>query len=176
MLSSCRKDLQPRQPRFAARPDPQGSLSQGFFDQPPLRRLKAKTPGRDYSPTVPILASIDQLAIPTRFDGMSIVLANQGLADFNTPKPESSGLLQFAVREFLREAVEFDMVLIDCPPNLYRCSWTALLASDFVVIPVPPEDFGTRLRAVHQTIEQAREANPGLRRLGISSLAATAAC
>ena len=76
-------------------------------------------------------------------------------------------MLQFAVREFLREAVEFDIVLIDCPPNLYRCSWTALVAADYVVIPVPPEDFGTQgLRAVHQTIEQARKLNPELRRLG----------
>ncbi len=76
-------------------------------------------------------------------------------------------MLQFSVREFLREAAEFDIVLIDCPPNLYRCSWTALVASDYVLIPVPPEDFGTQgLRAVHQTIEQARKLNPGLRRLG----------
>jgi chromosome partitioning protein len=57
--------------------------------------------------------------------------------------------------------------LIDCPPNLYQCSWNALLASDYVVIPVPPEDFGAQgLRAVHQAIGNARRLNPRLRLLG----------
>ena len=36
----------------------------------------------------------------------------------------------------------FDLILIDCPPNLYQCRWNALLASNFVVIPVPPEGIG----------------------------------
>jgi chromosome partitioning protein len=77
-------------------------------------------------------------------------------------------MFQHLIREFLQEhAASFDIVLIDCPPNLYRCSWTAMIASDHVVIPVPPEDFGTQgLRAVHQTIDQARRLNPRLRRLG----------
>ena len=42
-----------------------------------------------------------------------------------------------------------------------------MLASDFVVIPVPPEDFGTQgLRAVHQAVEEIRQLNPSIRRLG----------
>lgn len=147
--------------------DPQGSLSQGFFGSAAIENLHASsTVARLFSEGA-YFASVDQLAIPTPFEGISIVLANQELADFNTQRPEESGLLQYAVREFIREAVEYDIVLIDCPPNLYRCSWTALIASDYVVIPVPPEDFGTQgLRAVHQTIEQARKLTPGLRRLG----------
>ena len=52
---------------------------------------------------------------------------------------------QFVMQQFLREeASAFDIVLIDCPPNLYRCSWTAMIAADYVIIPVPPEDFGTQ--------------------------------
>lgn len=147
--------------------DPQGSLGQGFFGSVAIESLDAhNTAARLFSEGA-YFASVDQLAVPTPFSGISIVLANQELANFNTPNPESSGLLQYAVREFVRESVEYDVVLIDCPPNLYRCSWTALVASDFVIIPVPPEDFGTQgLRAVHQTIEQARKLTPGLRRLG----------
>ena len=45
--------------------------------------------------------------------------------------------------------------------------WNALLAADRVVIPVPPEDFGTQgLRPVHQAIENARLLNPRLELLG----------
>jgi chromosome partitioning protein len=104
----------------------------------------------------------------TEFAPIAICPANQHLAAFNTPTPETTGMFQYVVREFLQdEAGDYDMILIDCPPNLYRCSWTAMVASDYVIIPVPPEDFGTQgLRAVHQTIEQARKLNPKLRRMG----------
>ena len=67
----------------------------------------------------------------------------------------------------VRELDLFDFVLIDCPPNLYQCSWNALVAADFVVVPVPPEDFGTQgLRVVHQAIQNARILNPKLQLLG----------
>jgi chromosome partitioning protein len=50
---------------------------------------------------------------------------------------------------------------------LYACTWNALLAADRVVIPVPPEDFGTQgLRAVQQAIEAGRGLNPRLGLLG----------
>ena len=79
--------------------------------------------------------------------------ANQLLARFNTPCPDSTGMSQYVLAEFVEAQTAFDIVLLDCPPNLYRCSWTAMVAADGVVIPVPPEDFGTQgLRAVHQAI------------------------
>jgi chromosome partitioning protein len=74
---------------------------------------------------------------------------------------------QFALASFLESVTGFDLVLIDCPPNLYQCSWNALLASRFVVIPVPPEDFATQgLRAIHQAIEHARLVNTSLQLFG----------
>jgi chromosome partitioning protein len=103
----------------------------------------------------------------TPFEGIHICPANQTLAEFNTPCPEASGLSQFSLREFVEAQDGIDIILIDCPPNLYRCAWTAMIAADWAVIPVNPEDFGTQgLRAVHQAIEHARVLNPGLRRLG----------
>jgi chromosome partitioning protein len=105
--------------------------------------------------------------MPTEFPGISIIAANQYLAQHNVPSPEHCGLKQFVLRQLLDELPQPDIVLIDCPPNLYLCSWNAMLASDYVVIPVPPEDFGTQgLRTVHQAIDQARQLNPTLRRLG----------
>jgi len=107
------------------------------------------------------------LVQPTNFDGIFVCPTNQQLAPFNTPCPEREGVSQFALREFIEEQPAFDVVLIDCPPNLYRCSWAAMVAADWVVIPVPPEDFGTQgLRAVHQAVRNARVLNPSLRRLG----------
>src|SRR5262249_47523438 len=74
-----------------------------------------------------------------------------------------------ALRDFLGEVKGgFDLVLVDCPPNLHLCSWAALVASDFVVVPVIPEDFSSQgLIYVQQAIDQAMtRKNPRLRLLG----------
>lgn len=146
--------------------DPQGSLSQGFFGSAQVEGLAARE----------TLAALfddsfvpDPGALPVRtpFENLSVVCANQTLAPFNTPSPERTGLRQYALREFLRSLAGFDLILIDCPPNLYACSWNAMLAADHVVVPVPPEDFGTQgLRVVHQAVENARTLNPTLNLLG----------
>lgn len=147
--------------------DPQGSLSRGFFGAERVEGLQ---------PAETLAALFDRdcgfldpknLIRPTGIDGISIVPANQHLAPFNAPSPERCGTQQYALRDLLDDVSSFDVVLIDCPPNLYLCSWAAMISSDLVLIPVPPEDFGTQgLRAVHQCIDHARVLNPGLRRLG----------
>jgi chromosome partitioning protein len=146
--------------------DPQGSLSQGFFGSSTVEQLTARETIASVfdDEQIPISAS---LLMPTSFKGLSVIRANQTLAPFNIPSPERSGMRQYAVQCLLAEVTEPDFVLIDCPPNLYQCSWNALLASDFVVVPVPPEDFATQgLRTIHQAIDQAAKLRPHLRLLG----------
>jgi len=147
--------------------DPQGSLSQAFLGSSTVEQL---------SPARTVAALFDDnrfvsdplnLLVPTGFENIVLLPANQHLSVFNRPAPEDDGMGQFALRNLLDGFADFDLVLIDCPPNLYACSWAAMVASDFVIIPVPPEDFGTQgLRSVHQAIEQARILNPSLRRMG----------
>jgi chromosome partitioning protein len=148
--------------------DPQGSLSQGFLGPALVESLPADQTVAILFDEASYLADRNHLIRKTQFERIFLCPANQCLAPFNSPAPETGGIFQHLLREFLQEFADgFDVVLIDCPPNLYRCSWTAMVASDHVIIPVPPEDFGTQgLRAVHQTLEQARGLNPGLRRLG----------
>lgn len=148
--------------------DPQGSLSQGYFGPAVVENLPAPKTVALLFDEMPSFADYSALIQPTPYERIAICPANQHLAKFNSPTPESTGMLQHVLREFLEEAAaDFDVVLIDCPPNLYRCSWVAMVAASHVLIPVPPEDFGTQgLRAVHQALEQARKLNPSLRRLG----------
>lgn len=147
--------------------DPQGSLSQGFLGSEFVESLSSDQTMAMLFDERSYFESRDHLLHPTPFDRITICPANQTLAPFNAPEPETTGMLQYAIREFLTEEQDFDVVLIDCPPNLYRCSWTSMVAADYVLIPVPPEDFGTQgLRAVHQCVQQARRLNPDLRRLG----------
>lgn len=114
--------------------DPQGSLSQGFFgssvveDLPAGQTLAALFDDRHF------LSAESELVRPTDFDRISICPANHHLASFNTPAPEATGMFQYVIREFIRGLTGFEMVLIDCPPNLYRCTWTALIAADYALI------------------------------------------
>ena len=146
--------------------DPQGSLSQGFFGSSLVECLEPQETLAALFLDQTFMA-LEALYASTSLENITIVRSNQHLAAHNTPCPETTGLRQFALQTCLARLADFDLVLIDCPPNLYQCSWNALVAADFVLIPVPPEDFGTQgLRPVHQAIESARLLNPRLGLLG----------
>jgi chromosome partitioning protein len=147
--------------------DPQGSLSQGFLGSATAENLPASATLAALFDDEYGFTDFKTLPQKTEFDRISIIPSNQHLAQHNRPVPENEGLKQFAVRELLETVTGYDFILIDCPPNLYLCSWASMVAADFVVIPVPPEDFGTQgLRTVHQAVDNVRKLNPNLRRLG----------
>jgi chromosome partitioning protein len=147
--------------------DPQGSISQGFFGSAAVEQFGIENSVAALFDETWQFADLNSLVHKTRFDRIDVCPANQCLSHYNAQNPEDVGMLQYALREFIEEQTAYDIVLIDCPPNLYRCTWTSLIAADWVIIPVTPEDFGTQgLRAVHQAIENARTLNPELRRLG----------
>jgi chromosome partitioning protein len=89
----------------------------------------------------------EDLIVPTEFDGISIIPGSNDLEDYNVPRPAETGELQLSLRRFLKEARSrnlADVYLLDCPPTLSLCSWSALLAADFVVVPVQAEDYGAQ--------------------------------
>ncbi len=147
--------------------DPQGSLSKGFWGPQKIEELElCHTVAALFDESL-YASDVRPLFQPTLFERIMFVPANDHLKRFNHPVPEETGMRQYMLREFVDRLEGFDLVLIDCPPNLYTCSWNAMVASDYVVIPVPPEDFGTQgLRPVHRAINQVRTLNPSLRRLG----------
>lgn len=147
--------------------DPQGSLSQGFLGSSTVEGLAADETVAALFEESWGFADWKRLIYRTQFECIDLCPANQTLANFNSPQPEEFGLSQYSLREFVSEQDAYDIVLIDCPPNLFRCSWSAMIASRWIIIPVTPEDFGTQgLRAVHQAIDHARLLNTELQRLG----------
>lgn len=147
--------------------DPQASLSNGFFGSAAVESLAASETLAAIFDEDHYLASPQALVVPTQFDRLSIVRANQLLAPHNVPQPERLGLKQYALREFLNSLCAYDVCVIDCPPNIYGCSWTAMIAASATAIPVPPEDPAAQgLRVVHQAIDNARLLNPNLLLLG----------
>lgn len=148
--------------------DPQGSLSQAFFGSQHVEWLEShETLASLFDDNLAYSRCASRLARQTAWQNLFLVCANQTLAPHNGPCPEQAGLRQYAVVQYLEVAGDFDFALLDCPPNLYQCSWNALLAADHVIVPVPPEDFGAQgLRAVHQAIQHATLLNPRLQLLG----------
>jgi chromosome partitioning protein len=146
--------------------DPQSSLTQGFFGPDVLRSLDPSRtvaalfdPGADPAP--------EQVIRPTPIDGVSIVPGSEHEWNY-TPRsgwgPSLPGLRDLVVSV----RGEYDVALIDCPPNLGLCSWAALSASDAVIVPLQAEDYGAQgILAIRRAIAGVREsARPSLALLG----------
>lgn len=147
--------------------DPQASLTQGLLGAktalslPPERTIASLFhEHREPDP--------GDFIHPTRFPNLYLAAASTALNQFNLPGPENYPQQNGALALFLAAAARaFDVILIDCPPNLNLCSWTALLAVRGVVIPVVPEDYGAQgIIHVNELITRARGTNPRLKLLG----------
>jgi chromosome partitioning protein len=147
--------------------DPQSSLTQGLFGPQATR---------DLDPVETMAAAYSGVAVPeqiirrTEIAGIDLVPGSRHAMKFNNAEPWAAERdLQLGIREVV-EAVRdrYDLVLIDCPPNLHLCSWAALVASDFVVVPLQPEDYGSQgIVDVQESVALVAElANPGLEILG----------
>ena len=101
--------------------DPQGSLSNGFFGSDLIENLaKEETLAVVFDPDR-LSPPAEALVVPTSIPGLSIVRANECLDDYNKSSPENLGMQQYVLSAFLEEletTSRFDIVLLDCPPNL----------------------------------------------------------
>lgn len=148
--------------------DPQASLTQGFWGPAATRALPAeKTIAAVYRGDLPFP---DQVIRETPVANVSLVPGSRHATEFNVPMPHRLGRdEQGCLREFLQEVRDgYDLVLIDCPPNLHLCSWASLAASDCLVVPLKPEDYGAQgIIEVNESVQLVRSSiNPGLRMLG----------
>jgi chromosome partitioning protein len=148
--------------------DPQASLTQGFWGPEATRQVvRANSVAGLYDPdTMPIP---EALIRPTGLDGVSIVAGSKHLTRFNMIPPEEWSDSEHGMREFLNEVRDdFDLILVDCPPNLHLCSWAALVAADFLVVPLQAEDYGAQgLEPVQEAMTEVQNGpNPALRLAG----------
>jgi chromosome partitioning protein len=149
--------------------DPQSSLTQGLLGP-------EEAMGLDPSGTIAAIysgdfARVDEVIRPTAFPGLDLLPGSEHAARYNDGAPhEKPWELQACLSGAMAElSARYDHVLIDCPPNLNLCSWAALSAADWVLIPVQPEDYGAQgLPQVNRSIELVRRvANPRLAVLGL---------
>ncbi len=107
---------------------------------------------------------VRDVAIPVR-PHLRIVPANLAMADIETGvamKRNGDLALRLAMRER-----DWDICIIDCPPNLGKVTYNALTAADWLLVPVDSAKWGLQgLDMLMQTAEDARLQNPSLRLLG----------
>jgi chromosome partitioning protein len=147
--------------------DPQASLTQGFWGPDAMRSLPRRaTIAALFDDGIP--PEPGEIIRKTDFAGVDIVPGSEYLNSHNLPDPEDDPR-QVVLRDLVEEVRErYDVVLIDCPPNLCLCSWSALVAGDGVVVPLQAEDYGAQgILSIQRAVARAhREANPRLALLG----------
>ena len=113
----------------------------------------------------------EDLVRPLPFPNLELLPNTEHSARFNLAEPHARPWSeQIALVEIMRVLdPRYDIVLVDCPPNLYLATWAALAASDALIIPVQPEDYGIQgLSAVERSINLVRATvNPRLAMLGV---------
>jgi chromosome partitioning protein len=148
--------------------DPQASLTQGFWGPDATRRVgRAEGVAALYDDALTPIPEV--LIRATGFDRISIVPGSRALTPYNMLPREDWPGQEGGIRDFMAEARDaFDLVLIDCPPNLHLCSWAALVASDALVVPLSPEDYGAQgIADVQESASLVKAGpNPGLRLAG----------
>jgi chromosome partitioning protein len=148
--------------------DPQSSLSQGLMGPATVRELDpGETVAAIHARERPYPEAVIR---PTSIGGLDLLPGSRASTRFNVPNPEQAEPgQQECLRDFLRDVqADYDLVLIDCPPNLHLCSWAALVASDHLIVPLQPEDYGAQgIIDVRESVELVRATiNPHLKLLG----------
>jgi chromosome partitioning protein len=112
---------------------------------------------------------IIEVVAPTSVKNLSVIPFDAGLAKTEDLLGTRMGK-EFILRDALRAArTHFDVIVIDCPPNLGNLTVNGLVASDTVLIPCDPSPLA--LNGVHTVIETismiAGRLNPEIDILGV---------
>lgn len=145
--------------------DPQGNASTGFGVAPSERKLTSYDLLLEQ-------AGLQDVIRTTSFPNVWIVPSNSDLASADielVSNEKRSFLLRDALRNVDVLGLDFDFVLVDCPPSLSLLTVNALVACDAVLVPLQSEFFALEgLSQLMLTIRDIRKtANPDLRIEGV---------
>jgi chromosome partitioning protein len=150
--------------------DSQASLTCGMLGTDSEQIPASETVAAIYAGRDPLPSDVIRSA---NIPGVDLVPGSIAAASFNLPDPHEAPIeVQGRLRAFLDEVRgegEYDLVIIDNPPNLSQATWSALVASDYSFTPCVPENYGvSSLSPVLNVLAQvAAGPNPDLVNLGV---------
>lgn len=140
--------------------DPQANLSQSLGIEAP-------------SPTV-YDAMIDDIELPYILTDIGLYLCPADLflskAEANLyAEPDGYFKVKTSIQKLTQTSVNFDFILLDCPPSLGILTSNAFIASDYVLIPVQSQFLATKgLETILEVVKKiSNSINPNLKLLGL---------
>lgn len=98
---------------------------------------------------------------------MHVVAAGVSLADVELAMAKSENRFNH-LQAFANHFAQYDFVLIDCPPSLSLLTLNALIASDYIIVPMQMDVLALRgLDSMLETVKKVNQINPTLEVLGI---------
>lgn len=74
---------------------------------------------------------------------------------------------QFRLKDALGELAEYDLVILDCPPTLGMTLTQALLAANYIIVPIAADFYSHEgVVDLNDTLQKAKRGNPQLEVLG----------
>lgn len=142
--------------------DQQGSLSSSFLEN--IHSISPVVTDILRDDQVPTQASIHA----TKYPEIDILPANLSLADLETNLISERDSHYYLADKLGEIQNQYDVVLIDSPPNLGLATWSVLTASNGIIVPLEAQDYSVKGTGyVHGLIRSVkRRANPDLRIIG----------
>ena len=114
----------------------------------------------------------DELVVHTDVEGLDVLPASEDLWALDLEAAGGEGGRSYLTLRDMREAVEedgaYDVMVIDCPPNLSAACVSAILASDAVIIPVLSDACSaTGVADLMEQIDSLRYIRPEIRVAGV---------
>lgn len=112
---------------------------------------------------------VSQLIRSTQFDQIDLICGSDALDLYNGPVDDLPSERQLVLKHFLDTVrPDYDIILIDNPPNLQLCTYSSLAASDFAYCITKPQEYDVQgvvpvQRAVDRVLQST---NPKLRFVG----------
>lgn len=114
--------------------------------------------------------SPDTTITKTPFDNLYIIPAARRLSNIEKKLIDMGHEGFFVLKQCLKPIRNnFDFIIMDCPPSGEKIKENALTASDYVILPVIPDDFAIPglIQITQEILEIRKTVNPNLSTLGI---------
>jgi chromosome partitioning protein len=132
--------------------DPQASLTSAFGINPD------KVTYTIYDLLMNKAISIEETIKPTKYENLSIIPSGIDLATIDLKLASEIGREKKLFNRLKNLSVEYDWILIDCPPNFGLMTISGLIAADLALIPVETEYFSLKgLQQLINTLDMVKE-------------------